>query len=297
MEQERERQGLQDDADVGCDGQAFQAYAMKQESVDRDRDEGDDPACSCGGDSVAGGVEGSRVDALCCPEGDGEGEESEVERGGLRIGRGERSSAKEIDDGRGEGNHPGSEEKRGGEDAGDGAVDGGGEVGEAVLAEERGKEGERGCSGGLAEDAHGGGEEGSGYGEERDAACVVGGEVADDPLVGGDERDADHEGKGEAEPLEEGGVAEVEDGLVAEAVTEGSEDGESSAENDTAENTDGKRVDAEALVKEDCAEDDAEVIDQRCDGAVEEDFAYQESGADDAAEKEEELRGKQKPSK
>ncbi len=104
---------------------------MKEKSVDGDRDEGDDPACGCGGDGVTGSVEGACVDALCRPEGDGEGEEGEVEGGGTSVGWGERSSSEEIDDGRGESDHPGTEEKRCGEDAGDGAVDGGREVGES----------------------------------------------------------------------------------------------------------------------------------------------------------------------
>ena len=77
MEQDGEGHGLDDDADVGGDGKAFQADAVKEQRVDRDGDEGDDPSGGCGGDGVACGVEGARVDSLGGPEGDGEGEESE----------------------------------------------------------------------------------------------------------------------------------------------------------------------------------------------------------------------------
>src|SRR5579871_587958 len=42
-------------------------------------------------------------------------------------------------------------------------------------------------------------------------------------------------------------------------------------------------------MEKDCAKDDPEVIDERCEGLVDEDFAYQEAGADDSADEEKEL--------
>jgi hypothetical protein len=294
VQEDGQRQSLDDNADVRGNGQALQADTVKEERIDGDGDEGDDPSGGCGRDGVAGGVKRAGIDSLGGPEGDGESEESEVDRSGVRIGWGEGAVAEEIDDGRGESDHPGTKEKGRGEDAGDGAVDGGSEVVEAVLTEECGEEGERGCSGGLAEDAHGGGEESSGYGQEGDATGVVRGEIAGDPLVGCDERDADHEGEGEAKPFEEGRVAEVEDGLIVEAVAQCSVEREGGgAQNDSREDADGEGVDTEALMQEDCSEDDAEVVDQRCDGGVDEDLADKQAGAHDSAEEEEELGRKQ----
>lgn len=148
----------------------------------------------------------------------------------------------------------------------------------------------------MSEDAHGSVEESFGDGEVGDAAGVVGGEEAEDPLVGGDERDADHKWKRETEPLDEGGMAEVEDGVVAETFaccSEGAERG--GAEDDAGEDANGERVDAEALREKDGSEDDAEVVDEGCDGLVDEDFSDEEFGADDSADEEEELRGKKKP--
>ncbi len=74
--------------------------------------------------------------------------------------------------------------------------DGGGEAGELVAAEERGEEGERGCSGSLADDGHGCGEETFGVVEAGDVAGAVLGEVAEDPVIEGDDGDAKHERKG-----------------------------------------------------------------------------------------------------
>jgi hypothetical protein len=122
----------------------------------------------------------------------------------------------------GEGDHGGGAEEREGDEAGDGSVDGGGEAGELVAAEERGEEGERGSSGGLADDGHGGGEEALGVVEAGDIAGAVFGEVAEDLVVEGDDGDTEHEGEGEANPLAEAGVFEVEDAVISEASAVGS---------------------------------------------------------------------------
>jgi hypothetical protein len=73
-----------------------------------------------------------------------------------------------------------------------------------------------------------------------------GGEVVEEDAVEHDERDADHEGQGELEPLEEGGIAEADARGVAEAGAEGADGVEQrGAEDDSGEDADGERVDAE----------------------------------------------------
>ena len=73
------------------------------------------------------------------------------------------------------------------------------------------------------------------------------------------------------------GVAEVEDGMVAEALAGGSEGVEGGgAEDDAGEDPDGEGVDAEAAGEEDGAEDDAEVVDEGGEGLVEEDLVDEE---------------------
>ena len=59
---------------------------MKEECIDGDGDEGDDPSGGRGGDGIAGGVKGAGIDSLGSPEGDGESEESEVDRSGVCVG-------------------------------------------------------------------------------------------------------------------------------------------------------------------------------------------------------------------
>jgi hypothetical protein len=70
-----------------------------------------------------------------------------------------------------------------------------------LTLEERGEEGERGCAGGGADDVEGRVEEVFGVADEGDAALGDGGEVVEEEAVEHDERDADHEGEGELEPL------------------------------------------------------------------------------------------------
>ena len=200
----------------------------------------------------------------------------------------------DVDGGVGEGDHGGGAEEREGDEAGDGAVDGGGEAGELVAAEERGEEGEGGCSGGLADDGHGGGEEALGVGEAGDVSGAVLGEVAEDLVVEGDDGDAEHEREGEANPLAEAGVFEVEDGLVAHAGAVGSVGvEEEGAEVGSGEGSDAERGDAHAAGEEGSAGDDAEVIDERREGLEGELFADEEDGGEDSAGEEEELAGEE----
>ena len=294
MQEQGQRGGVGEDAEVGGDGQTGHPDVVEEQTVDGDGEQGDDGSGDGWGEGVAGGVEGSCVDALRCPEGEGDGKDGEVLGGLHGVGAMEGATAKEIDDGGREGDHPCGGEQGDGEDAGDGSIDGAGEVGEAVLAEEGREEGQGGCSSGLAEDAHGGIEEGFGDGDARDATGVVGGEEAEDPFVGGDERDADHEWERETEPFQKGRMAQVEDAAIAEAFACGTKRGEQTGAEDNADqNSDGERVDAEACGEEDCAEDDTGVVDEWGDGLVEEDLADEEFGADDTADEEEELRGEQ----
>ena len=136
-----------------------------------------------------------------------------------------------------------------GEDAGDGAVDGGGVVGEEAAGVERGEEGERGGAGGLAEDGHGRGEEALGVHEAGDVADGVAGEPAEDDVVHEDDGDAEHEGERHADPGAEAGVVEVEDGLVADAGAPGGVgvDGRKGPSDGAGESSPGERGDAEGV--------------------------------------------------
>ena len=70
--------------------------------------------------------------------------------------------------------------------------------------------------------------------------------MVDDPGVGGDEGDAEHERDGHADPLVEAGIGPVEDGAVAHAGAVGS-DGveEEGTEDRSGDGADGQGVDAE----------------------------------------------------
>ena len=120
--------------------------------------------------------------------------------------------------------HPGGDDHADGEEAGDGAGDRSGEVVGAALLEERGEEGQRGGSGGGADDVEGRVEEVLGVADEGDAA-VAGRRRSSlrKIAVEHDQRDADHQRQRELEPLEEGGIAEADDGVVAQAGAEGAE--------------------------------------------------------------------------
>ena len=157
----------------------------------------------------------------------------------------------------------------------------------------RGEEGQRGGAGGGADDVEGGVEEVLGVADEGDASLGDGGEVVEEEAVEHDQRDADHEGEGELEPLQEGGVAEAEDGAEVETGAEGSDGVEQEgAADDSGQDADGERVDADLAVEENGSKDDAEVVDERNAGLVEEDLADLKARAHAGADEEEELRGK-----
>src|SRR3982074_864534 len=86
MEQEGEGCGLGEDADVGCDGEAFEAQGVEETGVDRDGKHGNYGAGNGGGAGVAGGVEGTGIDALHSPDGQGDGKDAEEVCGAGGVG-------------------------------------------------------------------------------------------------------------------------------------------------------------------------------------------------------------------
>ena len=90
----------------------------------------------------------------------------------------------------------------------------------AVLLEEGCEEGQGGGTGGRTDDVEGSAEEAFGIGDEGDAANLGGGEELEEDAVEHDERNADHERQGELEPLAEGGIAEADNGVVAQTGAE-----------------------------------------------------------------------------
>ncbi len=92
---------------------------------------------SMGGEGFAGGEEGAGVDGLRGPEGERDGEDGEVDGGDVGVGGVEGAAAEDdVDGGMSEGDHGGGAEERERDEAGDGAVDGGGEAGELLASEE-----------------------------------------------------------------------------------------------------------------------------------------------------------------
>jgi len=136
VEQDGQRGGLGEDADVGGDGEAGEIERVEERGIDRDREKSDDRARYGGGACVAGGVEGSSVDALHGPDGESDGEDDEEVCGGCGVGAVEAATAEEVHEPGSESDHPGRDDHADGEEAGDGAADGGGEVVEPVLLEE-----------------------------------------------------------------------------------------------------------------------------------------------------------------
>ena len=94
---------------------------------------------------------------------------------------------------------------------------------ELFFSEEAREKRERRLAGGLSEDGDGNGEETLGVVEAGDVADAAGGEVAEDPVVGGHERNAEHQRDGEAHPLAEGRILQVERRAVSGADFGGSD--------------------------------------------------------------------------
>ena len=72
-----------------------------------------------------------------------------------------------------------------------------------VLSGERRKKWHGGSSRSLPEDGHGGGEEDLGVAEFGNIAAAMRGEIIQDPVVGGDQGDTDHQRNGEPDPFSE----------------------------------------------------------------------------------------------
>ena len=196
----------------------------KSSVVDRQRDHRDDGAGDHGHKGVAGGVEGARVDGLRRPEKQRDGEDGEVGRAQARIVRREAAAGKDQVDGRPAERH----HDRGGEQAERGHArdrvgDAGGELEAAIARPQAGEEGHGGGAGGLGQHGHGRGEELLGVAHQRDRAADVRCEVGDDPVVGGDQRDAGHERQREAHPFAQSLVVPVENEAVARAGAVGKE--------------------------------------------------------------------------
>src|ERR1019366_8351383 len=107
VEQDGERGGLREDADVGGDGQSGEAMGFEERPIHWDREHGDESAGDGGSLGVAGSVEGASVDSLYGPECEGDGEDYEKLRGGSRIGVLEPPAAEEVHQPGPEGDHPG----------------------------------------------------------------------------------------------------------------------------------------------------------------------------------------------
>ena len=145
----------------------------------------------------------------------------------------------------------------------------------AILLEERGEEGQRGGSGGGADDVEGRVEEQLGVADEGDASLADRSEVLEEDAVEHDQRDADHERERELEPLQKSGVAEAQDGAEMQAgaeCTEGVE--QAKAEEHPDEDAIGERGDAKLAVKQQRAEDDSGVVDERGEGLVNKDLSH-----------------------
>ena len=112
----------------------------------------------------------------------------------------------EIDERDGNGHHPAGYQQRCGRDAIDGSIHGGGEFSELFFSEQAREKGERRLAGSLSKNCDGNGEEALGVVQPRDVTDAARGKVAEDPVVGGNEGDAEHQRDGEAHPLALDGI-------------------------------------------------------------------------------------------
>ena len=118
--------------------------------------------------------------------------------------------------------------------------------------------------------------------------------MGDDPVVGGDERNAGHERQRQAHPLAQALVVPVENQAVARAGAARKEPiQEKRAAERSSHGADGERGDADALDQQQSADDGAEAIDERRHGLDAKLLAHQQHRAKDAAGEETQLRGKQ----
>src|ERR1700681_3676307 len=129
----------------------------------------------------------------------------------------------EIDQRDGNRHHSAGYQKGGRRDAIDGSIHGGGKFGELFLSEQARKKGKRRLADSLSENCDGYGEEALGIVQPCDVADSARGKVAEDPVVGGNERDAEHQRDGEPHPLAECRILYVERGPVSGADFSGSD--------------------------------------------------------------------------
>ena len=162
--------------------------------------------------------------------------------------------------------HPAGDQQRGGCDAIDRSVYGGGKLFEFFLAEQAREKGKRGLPGRLSKNGDGNGEEAFGVVEARDVADAAGGEVAQNPVVGSDQRYAEHQRNREPYPLAEGGIVYIERGPVSGADFRGSDGIHQERADDAAEQRAiGQRRNTELMARHDAARDDEHVVDERAE--------------------------------
>jgi hypothetical protein len=141
-----------------------------------------------GCERVARSVERAGIERLAGPQSQRKRKPEKINGGGFGIRKGEVSAAiDEIDQRKGNGHHPAGHEQRSGGDAIDRSIHGGGELVELFLSKQARVKRKRRLAGGLSEDGDGNGEQTLGVVEARDVADSAGGEVAEDPVVGGDQ--------------------------------------------------------------------------------------------------------------
>ena len=118
--------------------------------------------------------------------------------------------------------------------------------------------------------------------------------MGDDPVVGGDERNAGHERQRKPHPLAQALVVPVENHAVARAGAAREEPIEKKRPADgSGDRADGERRDADALDEQQAADDGAKAVDERRHGLHAELLAHQQHRAKDAAGEETQLRGQQ----
>ena len=111
----------------------------------------------------------------------------------MGIAEGKSSAAiHEINHGERGGHHPACSQKRRGGKAVYGCIDGIRKLAHAFFAEQLGEKGQRGLARGLAQDCYGNCEEALGIVQAGDIAQAAGREVAQYPIVGSDQGDAQH---------------------------------------------------------------------------------------------------------
>ena len=156
----------------------------------------------------------------------------------------------------------------------------------------REKKGSDALADGLSENSYGNCEETLGIVQPGDVADSAGGEVAKDPVIGGDQRDAQHQRDGEAHPLAEGGILHVERGTVAGADFGCSERVDQKRSGNAAgERTEGQGGDSHLASGDHSAADDEHVVDQRAECRKQKQTVREQHRGNDSSNIKEDLRG------